>query len=202
MMMEPSNNTYTISRLGRLCGVSRSTLLYYDSIGLLSPSSRTPAGYRLYSEKQKNRLEKILLFHSLGISLERVKDLLDAPEDGPSAALIRRLLEINVQIEELRDRQHVILTLLEEEGSLAGAKSILSTFTRLGEKAGILKGNYMKIHRLFEKSSPEMHHRLLQFLGFTPREIGMFVKRLNAGAQARSKNFLRCGGDGPARLDP
>ena len=187
-MMEPSKKTYTISRLGRLCGVSRSTLLYYDSIGLLSPSSRTPAGYRLYSEKQKNRLEKILLFHSLGISLERVKDLLDAPEDGPSAALIRRLLEINVQIEELRDRQHVILTLLEEEGSLAGAKSILRTFTRLGEKAGIIKGNYTKIHRLFEKSSPETHRRLLKFLGFTDREIKVFVAKLTKKRKKRMIN--------------
>jgi DNA-binding transcriptional MerR regulator len=173
--------TYTISILGRLCGVSRSTLLYYDSIGLLSPASRSAAGYRVYDETQRNRLEKILLFHSLGIPLERVRGLLDEPAGGPSAVLIRRLIEINGQIQELRDRQNIILNLLEEDGSLAGTKRILRTFTDLGRKAGIIKGNYLKIHRLFEKSSPVAHHRLLKFLGFTPREITVFTEKLKGG---------------------
>ncbi len=89
--MAVSGSPYTVSRLGRLCGVSRSTLLYYDAIGLLSPSSRTPAGYRLYDEPQRARLEKILLFHSLGIPLVRIKKLLAAPEKGPAALHHRRL---------------------------------------------------------------------------------------------------------------
>jgi MerR family transcriptional regulator, thiopeptide resistance regulator len=169
---------YTITRLGRLCGVSRSTLLYYDAIGLLSPAARTAAGYRVYAEAERARLEKILLFHSLGIPLARIRPLLDEPRKGPAALLVRRLMEINAQIDELRGRQRTILDLLEEEGSLAGAKRILQTFTDLGREAGIVKGNYLKIHRLFEKSSPDMHRRLLRFLGFTEKEITVFVKRL------------------------
>ncbi len=177
-VIDAVNNTYTISRLGRLCGVSRSTLLYYDSIGLLHPASRTAAGYRVYGEIQKKRLERILLFHSLGIPLERVRELLDTPKGGPTAALIRRLIEINSQIQELRDRQKIILDLLEEDGSLAGTKRILRTFTELGRRAGIVKGNYLKIHRLFEKSSPEAHRRLLLFLGFSEKEIRVMRERL------------------------
>jgi DNA-binding transcriptional MerR regulator len=43
--------TYSISKLARAFGLSRSTLLYYDRIGLLAASGRTGSGYRCYSEK-------------------------------------------------------------------------------------------------------------------------------------------------------
>ena len=42
--------TYSISKLARACGLSRSTLLYYDRLGLLPPSGRTGSGYRCYSD--------------------------------------------------------------------------------------------------------------------------------------------------------
>src|SRR5262245_19662656 len=51
--------TYSISRLARAFGLSRSTLLYYDRIGLLAPSGRTGSGYRSYSEKDYRQLERI-----------------------------------------------------------------------------------------------------------------------------------------------
>jgi DNA-binding transcriptional MerR regulator len=170
--------SYTITRLGRLCGVSRSTLLYYDSIGLLSPSSRTVAGYRLYDEARKVRLEKILLFHSVGIPLAGIRELLAAPRRGPAALLVRRLTEINVQIQDLRDKQRLILDLLKEEGTLAGAKKKPAAFSRLGRRAGITKGTYLTVHRLFEKSSPELHRKMLAFLGFTGKEIKALIAKL------------------------
>ena len=49
--------SWTVGRLARRFGLSRSTLLYYDSVGLLRPSDRSPAGYRLYTEKDLSRLE-------------------------------------------------------------------------------------------------------------------------------------------------
>jgi len=42
--------TYSISKLARACGRSRSTLLYYDRLGLLKPSGRTGSGYRYYTD--------------------------------------------------------------------------------------------------------------------------------------------------------
>ena len=50
----------TISQLARRFGLSRSTLLYYDSIGLLSPSARSDANYRLYSRNDIERMERVI----------------------------------------------------------------------------------------------------------------------------------------------
>lgn len=51
--------TFRITELGKRFGLSRSTLLYYDRIGLLQPSGRTEAGYREYTRSDADRLERI-----------------------------------------------------------------------------------------------------------------------------------------------
>ena len=48
---------YTVSKIAQRFGLSRSTLLYYDRIGLLSPSGRSPGDYRLYDQADCDRLE-------------------------------------------------------------------------------------------------------------------------------------------------
>ena len=55
----------TIGEVSRLTGVSVRALQYYDKIGLLSPSVRTEAGYRLYGDESLERLQQILLFRAL-----------------------------------------------------------------------------------------------------------------------------------------
>ena len=62
--------TFTVGALGRRFGLSRSALLYYDQIGLLVPSARSSAGYRLYTEEDAQRLERICLFRNAGLALE------------------------------------------------------------------------------------------------------------------------------------
>ena len=62
----------TVGRLAKRFGLSRSTLLYYDSIGLLRPTGRSAKGYRLYSEDDAARLEKICLYRQTGLSLDEV----------------------------------------------------------------------------------------------------------------------------------
>ncbi|MCA9522798.1 MAG: MerR family transcriptional regulator [Myxococcales bacterium] len=63
--------TYTISALARSVGLARSTLLYYDRIGLLSPSSRSSASYRLYDEEARERLEAIRTYRAVGLDSRR-----------------------------------------------------------------------------------------------------------------------------------
>ena len=59
----------TIGRLARRFSLSRSTLLYYDSIGLLRPSGRSPANYRLYTERDRRRLELICRYREAGVPM-------------------------------------------------------------------------------------------------------------------------------------
>ncbi|HOG45327.1 MAG TPA: MerR family transcriptional regulator [Anaerolineae bacterium] len=70
---------YSISQLARLAGVSVRMLHHYDQIGLLRPSARTAAGYRLYEEQDLLRLQQILFFKELDLPLGEIGRILDDP---------------------------------------------------------------------------------------------------------------------------
>ena len=70
---------HTVKAVAELAGVSVRTLHHYDSIGLLTPASATPAGYRLYTDADLERLQQVLLFRELGLPLESIRQILDGP---------------------------------------------------------------------------------------------------------------------------
>lgn len=70
---------YSVKKLARLAGVSVRTLHLYDQMGLLTPSIRTEARYRLYGEKELLRLQQILFYRELDIPLKEIGDILDDP---------------------------------------------------------------------------------------------------------------------------
>jgi len=77
----------TVSEVAAVAGISVRTLHHYDEVGLLRPSDRTEAGYRLYDNTDVTRLHEILLWRSLGFPLEEVKALLDDPNHDPLEAM-------------------------------------------------------------------------------------------------------------------
>ena len=66
----------TVTKLARRCGVSRTALLYYESIGLMPPPQRTGGNYRCYSEADAERLRTIRAYRNAGLTLEDIRDLL------------------------------------------------------------------------------------------------------------------------------
>ncbi|MER2260809.1 MAG: MerR family transcriptional regulator [Psychrobacillus sp.] len=78
---------YTIHKLAELAGISTRTLRYYDEIYLLKPASLTEAGYRMYGSEEVNRLQQILFYRELGISLGQIKDILTSPGFDSTVAL-------------------------------------------------------------------------------------------------------------------
>jgi DNA-binding transcriptional MerR regulator len=70
-----------------MTSVSVRTLRFYDRIGLLAPSGRTEAGYRLYGEGDLARLEQILALKFLGFSLDEIKRVLQESPLGMREAL-------------------------------------------------------------------------------------------------------------------
>ncbi len=75
-----------VKEVARLTNVSVRTLHHYDEIGLLVPT-RSPSGYRDYSEQDLQRLQQILIGRALGLSLERVRHSLDDPAFDRTATL-------------------------------------------------------------------------------------------------------------------
>src|SRR4051794_35787253 len=77
---------YTVQKLGSLAGVSTRTLRYYDEIGILKPARINSSGYRIYSQAEVDRLQQILFYRELDVSLESIKDIVTAPSfDGVTA---------------------------------------------------------------------------------------------------------------------
>lgn len=77
----------TVSEVSRLSGASVRALHHYDEIGLLVPSGRTAAGYRLYDRDDLARLQEILLFRELEIPLDDIATLLSGGAFDRRAAL-------------------------------------------------------------------------------------------------------------------
>lgn len=89
---------YTVKQLSSLAGVSVRTLHFYDEIGLLAPTRVGDNGYRYYGEPAVLRLQQILLYKELGLSLDAIADVIDQPDfevvralESHRQALTRRL---------------------------------------------------------------------------------------------------------------
>lgn len=87
---------YTVGELSARVGVSVRTLHHYDEIGLLSPSDRSGAGYRVYGPDEVERLHRILVYRELGFDLAGIARILD----DPSADVVAQLTEQRVLLEE------------------------------------------------------------------------------------------------------
>ncbi|PKL75429.1 MAG: hypothetical protein CVV27_15410 [Candidatus Melainabacteria bacterium HGW-Melainabacteria-1] len=75
----PTATAWTVGALARKAGVTVRTLHHYDQRGLLSPSNYSPAGYRLYSERDLLQLQQILTLKALGLPLEVIQRILAEP---------------------------------------------------------------------------------------------------------------------------
>jgi DNA-binding transcriptional MerR regulator len=109
---------YTVQKLGLLAGISTRTLRYYDQIGILKPARISTSGYRIYGQREVDRLQQILFYRELGVSLEEIKELIASPTFDADLALKehrKRLLEKREQLDALI--ANVELTLAQREGT-------------------------------------------------------------------------------------
>jgi DNA-binding transcriptional MerR regulator len=97
-----------VGELAALAGLTVRTLHHYDSIGLLQPSARSDAGYRLYDRDDVARLHQIQALRSFGMSLADIGLYLDSPEGSPLAVVERQLAALDRQmLEAERMRRHL-----------------------------------------------------------------------------------------------
>ena len=75
-MKEPIDNYFTTGELAKLCKIPRKTLLYYDSLGLITPEFIEENSYRYYKRTQLFALELILTMRKLDIPLAEIKTYL------------------------------------------------------------------------------------------------------------------------------
>lgn len=95
--------TMTVNEVSKLTGVSIPTLQYYDVIGLLKPSEYTKSRYRLYDDKNLEKLQQILLFKELEFPLKEIKKIIDAPNFDRNKALEQQIELLTMKKEHLEE---------------------------------------------------------------------------------------------------
>lgn len=110
---------YTVQKLGRLAGVSTRTLRYYDEIGILKPARVSSSGYRIYGPAEVDRLQQILFYRELGLSLDGIKAIMTSPDFNGVQALKEhheQLLDRRLQLDKLI--ANVEKTIASHEGGI------------------------------------------------------------------------------------
>jgi DNA-binding transcriptional MerR regulator len=90
---------YTVGDVARLAHVSVRTLHHYDEIGLVRPSGRTKAKYRLYTDRDLERLQQVLFYRELGFKLEDIAKILADPAFDRKKALFAQRALVAERIE-------------------------------------------------------------------------------------------------------
>jgi len=122
---------YTVKQLAEIAAITPRTLHYYDEIDLLKPAQVGENGYRYYSEESLLRLQQILFYRELDLSLDEIRSLIGTPEFDVRAALDQHKDELKKRIQRL---QRLILTvdrtILFMEGNLEmEKKKLFEAFT-------------------------------------------------------------------------
>lgn len=190
-MSKPIPGKLTLGQLGKLAGLARTSLLHYESLGLLTPRARSAAGYRFYGEAEVERLRVICRLRDAGLSLSDIGALIASPRkaarhDGlkPAQLLQQRLLDLSTTVEAVRKQQRSLARLLAiPEFRNRGARWTKTAWIELLRRAGFGEDDMRRWHIEFERDSPKEHAAFLESLGLTPAEA--------AEIRALSKNGRR-----------
>lgn len=124
---------YTVNKLAKLAGVSVRTLHHYDSIGLLKPSKRTDAGYRVYREKDLLRLQQIMFYIELEFPLKKIKAIINKHGFDMVRALEghrKMLLERNERTKKLVETIDRTIKNMKEEKTMLKDEDLYEGFSK------------------------------------------------------------------------
>lgn len=93
---------YTVKQLARLAGITSRTLHYYDEVGLFKPSHIGQNGYRYYGAESVLRLQQILLYRELGLTLEAIQTIISDPGFDLLSALEEHRVQLLLRVEEMK----------------------------------------------------------------------------------------------------
>jgi MerR family transcriptional regulator, thiopeptide resistance regulator len=171
----------TVTRLARRCGLSRSTVLYYESIGLLRASGRSPGNYREYSDKDVERLRQICAYRHAGLSLADIRSVLGASSNA-ATVLERRLLELDREVETLRNHQRAILRLLGHKSFRRNQMITKDKWVAIMRGCGFTEAQMHAWHVEFERAAPDEHQEFLEFLHIPAAEVARIRDRSRKGS--------------------
>jgi MerR family copper efflux transcriptional regulator len=178
----------TVKQVAAQVGLPERTVRYYASIGLVAPSARSGAGYRLYGPEEEGKLRFVQEAKSLGFSLDDIRALIAAAERGCCGEVVpelQRLLDLRVAEIELK------------LSDLAAFRDRLVAF-RAGQRAGCACGEHGAFCGCLDGASPAMQPvlsegRTILMDGTTQTAT---TQSCGCGCNAPSGGGCGCGCDG------
>lgn len=161
----------SVTQLARRCGISRSTILYYEREQLLLPAYRSDNGYRWYGEKEIERLTSIASYRAYGLSVASIRTLLDQPGRSQAQLLKDHFNQLEREIGNLRRQQNAIVVLLQQPNLLEENMVTKARWVEIMQAAGFSSEDMLKWHQKFEEMEPEEHQKFLESLGIDAAEI-------------------------------
>lgn len=111
---------WTVGPAAQAVGTTVRALHHYDAIGLVVPSGRTAAGYRVYLEADLDRLRHVLVHRELGFTLHEVAALLDGDPDDRVRLVREQLGLVTERIDRLQQVRAALET--EMEATMSGVR--------------------------------------------------------------------------------
>lgn len=161
----------TITAAARAAGLSRTTLMYYERLGLIRPQRRADSRYRSFGPTDLQALFHIVRWRSVGLPLETIRALLQQP-DGATAALRQHVRGLDRSIAALREQRRGALALLGRRGDGVAAPVTKAAWTALFRAIGLSDAQMRAWHGRFERDNPSGHRAFLRSLGLGAAEIG------------------------------
>ncbi len=115
--LEAVSEPLTVGVAAELLGVTTRTLHHWDAVGLVHPSDRTSAGYRLYTAADLVRAQRVVVYRELGVPLDEIGALLDAPAADALATLRRQRDALHARMRRLRRTTEAMDRMIEARES-------------------------------------------------------------------------------------
>ncbi|MET8969719.1 MerR family transcriptional regulator [Streptomyces hydrogenans] len=122
---------YSIGELARRTGLTVKTIRFYSDRGIVAPTDRSPAGYRLYDIDAVARLDLVRTLRELGLDLPTIRKVVDRELSLPEVAAAHAEA-LAVQIRVLRLRR-AVLTAVAERGSTPEETELMHRLAQLSE---------------------------------------------------------------------
>ncbi|WP_199481793.1 MerR family transcriptional regulator [Vibrio owensii] len=161
----------TVTQLARECGLSRTTILYYEREGLLAPAHRSENGYRWYGEKEIQRLKTISSYRSYGLPISSIRTLLAQKGKSQAEILKDHFNELEREIQNLRAQQKAIVVLLQEPQLIEDNIVTKERWVQIMQAAGFSENDMVTWHQKFEEMEPAEHQKFLESMGIEQDEI-------------------------------
>ena len=183
---EANEGVYRASEFARRAGVTVRALHHYDRLGLLRPTRRTAAGYRLYAESDFARLQQIVTLKFIGLSLKQIAGVLRA-----GATDLRTALRLQREILEEKGRhlRRAVRAIVEAERALdAGEAPAPEAFARIIEVIGMQNNTDWMMRYYSEGARRKIEERAAEMgpgaIEQSQRDWAQLIGEVNEAARA------------------